>query len=282
MIQLFESGSQNLSNDTTEPDNKRAKVIVAMIAGMSIAATVGVLVYIKQSNGSGNLNFRNISIPIIAVGVLMVGMMFIFIARRKNKRRVKSTNTDQLSSLGLTQLENGEEEIKRRFSKLPALRHKGSIKKVFRGTLANRELFAFSHVYTMHTGQAPITVNTTIYAVKTPDWPKTNIVPANWITQRIGALFGRRSMKLDLPEFNRRFRVTTADESFAITLLSPELQKHILDKTSAKWRIVDGWLCLIYSGPLKLSRTPVSLRRLERFIELIPPELESWTNEVSV
>lgn len=265
-----------MRRNSAELRQHKTKVIAVAVALVLIAGVV------SMPNGSvSGINFQLLRL-IILLGIVAALFAFIFTARRKRKRRLKETKDVQLSSLGLTQLENAESEIKRQFGKLPELRHKGSIKIAYTGVLAGRELYVFSHQYAVNTGHASIPVNHTIYAVQTPQWPKANIIPAGWMSLRIGSLFGRRSFKLDLPEFNRRFRVVTADEGFAITLLSPELQRHIITKTTVKWRVGDGWLCLIYSGAMTLDRASNSMRRLERFVELIPPELESWTPNVSV
>ncbi len=126
------------------------------------------------------------------------------------------------------------------------------------------------------TGQTTVQVSHTIYAVEAPAWPATQIAARNWAGRLFRKLGRPTGLELDDPEFNRRFRLKTDDEDFAIALLSPEMQAFMLSKTSVKWRITPGRLCMIYNGTLKAGRMEASLQRLQRFWGLVPAELEAW------
>ena len=70
------------------------------------------------------------------------------------------------------------------------------------------------------------------------------------------------------------FRVRTDDEDFAVTLLSPEVQAHLLTKRRVRWYLGYGRLCLIYQGALRPDRVVASAERLARMMALIPVEME--------
>lgn len=235
--------------------------LIAMVSGGSLN---------PQTRGTGALP---VFISIAVVLVALVGASVFFRSRSKQKQH--TDKDDSLDKLGLTRRKGEEKATKRRFGKLSELRG-GSINEVFEGALADRELVVFTHVRMIYTGNATVPIYRTIYAVATPAWLWVNITPSRPWSRWLGKLFGRRSFRLDLPEFNRRFRVTAHDEDFALTLLCPELQRHILDKPNVTWRLVDGWLCLVYNGRIRLDRAAGSIGRLEMFLNLIPPELASW------
>ena len=178
--------------------------------------------------------------------------------------------------LGFTYRGKGDKEFRARFTFLAAVPRGASIRHVYEGSLDGRPLVVFQSSYMVSTGQAMVEISHTIYAVEAPAWPATQIAARNWAGRLFRKLRRPTGLELDDPEFNRRFRLKTDDEDFAIALLSPEMQAFMLSKTSVKWRIASGRLCMIYSGTLKPGRMEASLQRLRRFWELVPTELEAW------
>ncbi len=178
--------------------------------------------------------------------------------------------------LGFTYRGKGDKEFRARFTFLAAVPRGASIRHVYEGSLDGRPLVVFQSSYMVSTGQAMVQVSHTIYAVEAPAWPATQIAARNWAGRLFRKLRRPTGLELDDPEFNRRFKLKTDDEDFAIALLSPEMQAFMLSKTSVKWRIASGRLCMIYSGTLKAGRIETSLQRLQRFWELVPTELEAW------
>lgn len=239
------------------------------------AAAVGVLLALSRS---GSVPRGGFVVGIVFVAVVLVAILTartVVAARRAGAER-ESAREALSREHALTFRKSDEGVIKKRFRRLPEIKSGGKIKNVLTGELAGREMCAFEHVHVVHTGNAAVPVQRTVFALETPRWPRVDIKRKSALGAALRRLFGAKDLEFDLPEFNRRIRVTTPDPSFAITLLSPELQRHILTKPNVTWRLIDGWLCLIYSGALRFDRAAQSLERLETFWRLIPPELEYW------
>ena len=178
--------------------------------------------------------------------------------------------------LGLGYAARGDKSFRARFADLPEIPRGATIKHVMQGRAGDRPIEVFEATYVIHTGQAPIVIAHTVYAVECPQWPVTHITPRNILARLVARLGRHTGLALENPEFNRRFKVKTQDEDFAIALLSPEMQEFMLSHWSARWRIYPGRLCLIYRGSLKPDRMAPSLERMRRFWELVPSELEQW------
>jgi len=178
--------------------------------------------------------------------------------------------------LGFTYTGKGDKEFRARFSFLVAVPRGASIRHVYEGSLDGRPIEIFQSSYMVSTGQSMVQISHAIYAVQAPDWPATQIAARNWFGRLVRKLGRSTGLELDDPEFNRRFRLKTDDEDFAIALLSPQMQGFMLSKTSVKWRITPGLLCMLYNGTLNADRMEASLQRLRQFWELVPAELESW------
>ena len=218
---------------------------------------------------------------IVALGIL--GTATVTIVTVHAHKRLQSHKSHRASefaeSMGFEHRPGDASSVKQEFKTLPELKSGGTIRNIFEGIIAGRRVVAFEHVHVVHTGSAPVPVMRTIYAAETQSWPRVEIAPNRGLTKLLPKSFGRTRLELDLPEFNRRMRVKAADPDFALTLLSPELQQHILTKPTTTWRIIDGWICLIYNGAMRFDRAGDSMARLERFLELMPQELEYWPSD---
>jgi hypothetical protein len=170
-------------------------------------------------------------------------------------------------------------DLVRRYADLPTLnKMRGKIRKHYVGALDGRPLTLFEHFYSVQAGSVPVQVASTVYAVGAPDWPTLKIAPRRFFS-RLGMRLGRtpKGVLVERADFNRQFWVGAADESFAITLLSPEMQAFLLEKTRVRWRIRNSEVVLIYSGALNMKRIAGSLDRLRHFWSLVPPEMDAWT-----
>lgn len=260
-----------------EADGRASKKSTSRIGALIIGALSGSVASFVASGGMSRGGRRAWLFPSAIMFAIAVVAIIAARASKKGRRTQRVAKTEQATTLGLTLRAESVKDTKKRFHTLPEIRRGGSIKRVYEGEIGGRRLVAFEHIQMIYTGNATLPILRTVYALETPAWPRVDIVPTQAIGAFIRRLFGRRGIELDLPEFNRRFRVVTPDEAFVVTLLSPDLQRHILDKPNVKWRLVGGWLCLVYNGKLRLDRAGKSLDRLARFAELIPPELEHWT-----
>ena len=221
-----------------------------------------------------SVTFPPIILAVLVAAMLGVAMWVVVFHRGKAGKTVSRELEAQ--RLGFTFRGKGDKEFRARFSFLAVVPRGASIRHVYEGSLDGRPIEVFQSSYMVSTGQSMVQISHAIYAVEAPDWPATQIAARNWFGRLVRKLSGPRGLELDDPEFNRRFRLKTDDEDFAIALLSPEMQAFMLSKTSVKWRITPGRLCMIYSGTLKANRMEASLQRLQRFWKLVPPELEQW------
>ncbi len=211
----------------------------------------------------------------VLVSAILGAAMWVVVFRRGKRPKTMSRELDA-QELGLTYKGKGDKEFRSRFDFLVAVPRGASIRHVYEGSLDGRPIEVFQSSYMVSTGQAMVQISHTIYAVEAPAWPATQIAARNWFARLFRKIGRPTGLELDDPEFNRRFRLKTDDEDFAIALLSPEMQAFMLSKTVVKWRIASGLLCMIYNGPLNADRMEASLQRLQRFWALVPPELEAW------
>ena len=114
------------------------------------------------------------------------------------------------------------------------------------------------------------------YECPAPDWPEARIRARRGVFRLLARLGHRPGVRLDEPEFNLGFRVDAADEDFAIALLSPEMQRFMLEKRGVDWSVGNGRLRLYYRGRLRRGRMARSLDRFGRFWTYVPPELANW------
>jgi hypothetical protein len=222
------------------------------------------------------MSVKDVVLILVVLAVSVIGVVTWASFSRRGKGGKTVSREQDAGRLGLTYRGKGDKEFRARFSFLVAVPRGASIRHIYEGSLDGRPIEVFQSSYMVSTGQAMVQVSHTIYAVQAPAWPATQIAARNWFG-RLVRKFGRPTgLELDNPEFNRRFRFKTDDEDFAIALLSPEMQGFMLSKTSVKWRIASGRLCMLYNGTLKPDRMEASLQRLRQFWSLVPPELESW------
>ena len=252
----------------------RTALVVASVIGAGTAAVVAVMVSTTKPSSQWWLAIA----VMVAVDVVVVLLALRWKQRMRERRSAQQSSQTSLiaAEAGLSPMTKAEGEIRSLFGRLPEVRKHGKIKRTFSGERLGRHVIAFEHMHMIHTGNATVPIYKTVYAIETPPWPRVDVVPQLPIGRFIRRLLGRRGMELDLPEFNRRFSVRATEEDFAVVLLSREVQRHILSKPGVTWRLIDGWLCLIYPGRLRLPKAGVSLDRLERLAQLVAPELSAW------
>ncbi len=243
-----------------------------------IAIGAGIVVAMAQS---GSLRRGGIAALVVTAAIVTVAvvLVWVFSTARHGREKQRQARIEFASEHPVIIRKSDAGELKRRFRQLPEIRNSGKIKHVIEGELDGRTMYGFEHMHVVNTGNAVIPVQKTVYAIETPAWPRVDIKRTSSVGRLFRRVFGKTDLQFDLPEFNRHMRVATTDPNFAITMLSPELQRHILSKTSASWRLMDGWLFLIYSGPMRFDRAPASMARLSEFWRHIPPELEFWQSE---
>ena len=136
-----------------------------------------------------------------------------------------------------------------------------------------RSLTAFQHTYTIHTGQAPITVHHAIFVTDAPDWPHVTMVRRNILGRLLYRLGMKRGLLLEDETFNGSLKIKTDDEDFALTLIHPEMQKFLASMRTASWAAGAGRLAMVRGGAIKPDRFEQDLECLRLFWEFGPEEL---------
>ena len=133
------------------------------------------------------------------------------------------------------------------------------------GTIDGHDVRVISHQYSERRGSDRRDVNHLVVAQAVPSaWPNTSLRPESLMSRMISQ-FGREDLQLEDAEFNRRFRISSDDPDFALTLLSPDVQAWMNERQQAReapygvmatlsrfvvgafetWHLADGWLfCL--------------------------------------
>ncbi|MCC6678047.1 MAG: hypothetical protein IT436_12975 [Phycisphaerales bacterium] len=141
----------------------------------------------------------------------------------------------------------------------------------------DREVVLVEHSYTSGSGKSQHTVRHAIVSVAAPGrWPDLRITPEG-IFRKLAELVGMKDIQLENPAFNDRWRVKTADEDFAVVLISPEMQAWLAEWPREYWvTIGEGAISVVASGHITPARLPVMIRLVTELADLIPPELEMW------
>ena len=137
------------------------------------------------------------------------------------------------------------------------------------------EIYERSQMMWLGSFMAPVVVEC-FYVLPAPNWPKVQIRARRGMAKLWYKLGNRAGIMLDDNAFNAAYKVTSADEEFAIMLLGPELQAFILKKPTVDWSVGEGSIKLWYKGKLKKRRIGKSLDRLGRFTLCIDEALFDW------
>jgi hypothetical protein len=264
--------------------NQQRALMLVVIVGLSLAAASGIVMVATGGPGGGN-SMAGIVTAIIVVAALLAALLSMVGLLVMRSRRVRGAveasrvkPADAAARLGLAYQSKGAKSLRQRFSFLPEVKRGGTTMHVLTGRLGERALIGFQDRFFLQTGQGTIPIEHTIYATEAPSWPMVRI-QAWGVFDRLMHRFGRvSSVEVESDAFNRAFRVIAEDEAFAVTLLSPEMQEFLLEKSrGARWRIERGHVCLVYTGKMAGSRVEASIDRMARFWSHVAPELEGWS-----
>ncbi|MCZ6834851.1 MAG: DUF3137 domain-containing protein [Planctomycetota bacterium] len=245
---------------------------------------MGVLVLVAFKNGNIGSSGSGISsrLGMVAIFALAFVMALIFAIYRLYARRVNcvagklSGRATQAAALGFSYESQGTTEFRRRFNYLPGIPDSGKIKHVMHGVVANREAVVFEHMYMVYNGSTMMPMSHTVYSTISPDWPHTTISSRGLLSRMIHRLGFNAGLEMENEDFNRRFKVKTNDEDFALMLLTPSMQQFLVEKPNVTWQLTRGRVCLIYGGGLRFDRLERSLQRLETFWSNVAQELDDW------
>lgn len=249
-------------------------VVAFLVAGI-VAAMIGLVVL----GGLGGPLKRGVTSW--AGGLILLGLIIALVgvavwASVRRRPRTRLVAGDVARELGLTYHATGRRQDIAAFGPLPGIPDRGQISHLMRGTLHERPLAIYSHALMVQTGYATVPVQHTVILCGAPDWPRVRIVPRNAFGRLMLRLGRARGVWLDRADFNRAFHVRSEVPDFAIALLGPELQGHLLDHPGISWHVLPGVVAMVYRGALRADRLAAALDRLRRFWALVPDELEHW------
>ncbi len=250
------------------------RIMIAILTGALIA---GVGAYFLAS---GVAIPNNVPVRLVIPAAIIL-LLIVFVVRTVQRSGSGSQGGPKTAKalaeqLGYDYVRKPDKRFRTRFAHIPEIKH-GENKHAISGDLDGRHITFFNNSYIIPAGQVMIPVMHCVFTCVAPNWPSLSIVPRTFWSKLFAWMSSRRGIVLENQAFNDAFTVTCKDESFAITLLSPEMQEFMLEKNAGlKWRIGSEMLCMVYSGTLKLQRVPASLDRMRRFWALVPLELENW------
>ncbi|MEC9374362.1 MAG: hypothetical protein VYC34_10990 [Planctomycetota bacterium] len=247
--------------------SSRALTIFGLV-GLTLG--IGVAVLLAAQNGR-----MTVWMAIMAFAVLGVGLVAIAAAAWRREAAPKLTVAQAAERVGFSFKKKEGSEFRDSFAFLPEIPRTGKVTNVLTGFVDETPVTVFEHMRMIMAGNTPAPVYFSVYATPAADWPEVHITPAHLGTH-IARFFGRDGRRPFLSAtFHHSFRVRTQDEQFAERLLTPEMQRFLLEKSSGlRWRIGSGCACMVYPGRLKADRIGRSLERLGKFLETAQESLE--------
>ena len=190
--------------------------------------------------------FFSIAVALVAVPVAL------WVERRKKTRRAWA---QQLADQHGFQLDS---DTKKPPEQPFDLFGAGSSKKVsFQFWRDGEQDSVFEYEYTTGSRDSRTTHRRTVALISLPfAAPHTKIGPEGFWSG-IGRIVGVRDIEVESAEFNEQYRVTSADERFAVTLLDPQMLAWLLSSQSGRgdirFELWGSWL-LCVSGRLELDQ----------------------------
>jgi len=146
------------------------------------------------------------------------------------------------------------------------------------GSLSNALL---SHVHVQSDGRTTQVFKHVGAGVEAaPNWPRLRVTTEN-LGDKLARMLGRHTIRLDVPEFNDRFRVACKDEDFAVLLLSPAIQRWLTQTADRveSWHVANGWLICLRRGAGKLENALELADRAAEFRSMIDPPVFEYAKE---
>lgn len=260
-------------------DMRRTRSILISLAAGGIVAGLFAFQQV-QSNGSGGSSAKVLWLVISIAGLALILLAVVLIRHQGGLfGQIKGAGGGKVAladQFGFSYESKGDTAFRRSFSDVPGIPDSGRARHVMRGALAGRSAIIFEHMYMVYNGSTMMPMHHTVYSTEAPDWPTLTVKPRSMLSRLAVRLGWTSGFMLEDADFNKRFRVKTKEEDFALMLLTPQMQSFLTDKSGVTWHISPGRLCLVYSGPLRMKRMERSIERVERFWALVPEELESW------
>lgn len=215
----------------------------------------------------------------IGFGVLVVAILVMAImADRKRREGVAAW----LRERGFEVLSKPSKEDRPAlfapFDGLTPLRHgaKG-LRWLARGRVAGNDVIICEHAYTVQRGKNSHTVVNCCVAIPcAASWPMLTLHAESWFDRFGERLGGKPDVRVESPEFNKRWRVRCEDDGFAIAVLSPELQDFLAAADRREWWAIGGLsrglVCVGHTRSPKPQLVAAMLDRLQLAIAAMPEQ----------
>ena len=142
------------------------------------------------------------------------------------------------------------------------------------------EIYERSQIVPIGAIMAPTVVECYFLLQAPVHWPKIQIRTRRGFAKWFAKSKSQSGILLDDDNFNRTFKVSSKDkergQDFAIMLLTPELQRFMLEKQGVDWSVGEGAIKLWYRGKLKKKKADRAVDRLAHFESLIPDALYAY------
>jgi hypothetical protein len=124
------------------------------------------------------------------------------------------------------------------------------------GQIAGRTVWVFDHRYVVSTGKSTHTHDHTFVAVGLRRYVPIFELRPHTFWDKISALFGYRDIAIGNPEFDKKYYISSSDESFIQHILDSQLQDKMRFRDKVSWHCLNGFaLCVAYGqcegGPLE-------------------------------
>jgi hypothetical protein len=148
---------------------------------------------------------------------------------------------------------------------------------VLRGRVGEREAVMFAYTFTTSGpdgsgANAHTTHRLWVVALRLPAaLPRLQVTPDRAFVRAVSALgLLERDIQLESDEFNRRFRVTAADQRIAFEVLHPRLMQLLLAAPDAAWRIEGADVLSWQEGRLDPARAWARAQLLSSIVDAVP------------
>ncbi|MCG3121983.1 MAG: hypothetical protein GIKADHBN_00356 [Phycisphaerales bacterium] len=151
------------------------------------------------------------------------------------------------------------------------------VKWTARGEVDGRPVVLVEHQYTTGSGKSRQThVHVVAATPAPPAWPDVRLTREG-LFDKLGAVFGSKDFTVEDENFNKRWKVKTTNEDFALLVLTPQVQAWSMNlDQSTMIRIGPGAITVARRGALAADSVVGLIRRCAELANLLPVELEAW------
>ena len=248
---------------------RRSDTILACLFAIGTAAAVA----------AAFINFGNAMVgTLVTLGAVAAGYYALRCRRagKDTKAQVDLQVSADAARLGFQPLEVVGHELRKSLRRIPGVPGNADVGNVIEGEIGGQHALVYQLRHLISTGQTVVPIYHTVFRCEAPQWPTTHLTPRGWLGRVLMKLGHSPPLLLENDGFNRRFRIKATNEDFAVTLLTPTVQQHLLGKTNVRWIIEPGSLSLVYGGAMKSARLERSVRRVAEFWSLIARDLLAW------